>query len=107
MKALAPLLILAIFVSGCTVSNDTETFKKATIDSCISICNLVKETQNLSSGPCLGNPINEHPGWVCDVVHSPRQAVDNLEENQCSAYIEGKATHFVEVDVSCSLIRAV
>ncbi len=64
------------------------------------------ESRNLSSGPCLANPLSGFPDWVCDVAHNPRQATDDLPENQCSAY-GGAARHFVEVDVSCKLIRAV
>jgi len=33
--------------------------------------------------------------------------VDNKPENQCSAFREGKAKHFVEVNTSCELIRAI
>jgi hypothetical protein len=100
-------ILLAVLISGCTTYDDTESLKQAAIDACIDICESVKDVQDLSNGPCIGNPIKDHPGWVCDVAHSPRQAVDNLEENQCSAYREGLATHFVEVDENCNLIRAV
>jgi hypothetical protein len=58
---------------------------------------------DMSSGPCLSNEIIL--GWVADVVHNPRQAVDNLPANQCSAYREGKARHFVELDTEGNLIR--
>jgi hypothetical protein len=59
---------------------------------------------DMSSGPCLSNEII--PDWVADVVHNPRQAVDNLAANQCSAYQEGKAHHFVELDQEGNFIRA-
>ncbi len=73
---------------------------------CISKCLKLKETgKDLSNGPCLLNPIPSAPDWVCDVAHWPRQEVDNLPENQCSAYREGKATKFVEVTPDCKLIR--
>jgi len=103
------MLILLVLVSGCAQqgSEDTEFFKQAAIDACIDICNSVKDTQDLSDGPCIGDPIPEHGGWVCDVAHDPRQPVDNLPENQCSAYKEGIAKRFVEVDENCNLIRAV
>ncbi len=108
MKHLAIFLILlVILISGCTTSGDTESFKKAAIDACIKICNSIKDKQDLSNGPCIGDPIPEHPGWVCDVAHWPREPVDNLPENQCEAYRNGTATHFVEVTPECTLIRAV
>ena len=59
--------------------------------------------------PCLSdnNPEWNISGWVCDVAHSPRQAMDDLPENQCSEFREGKSNHFVEVDAACEFIRAV
>jgi hypothetical protein len=58
---------------------------------------------DLSSGPCLSNDLI--PGWVADIVHSPRTKQDNLPENECQAYLEGRATHFVELDVNGNVVR--
>lgn len=73
---------------------------------CQELCRaeLVKGA-DFSAGPCLGNPIAGIPTWVCDVAHAPRQAVDNRSENQCSAFREGSAKHFVEVDEDCNVIK--
>lgn len=60
--------------------------------------------EDLSDGPCLSNEIM--PGWVADIVHDPRQAIDNDPANQCPAYRTGEATHFVELDIDGNLIRA-
>lgn len=60
--------------------------------------------RDFASGPCLSNALL--PGWVLDIAHSPRQPIDDLPDNQCSAYREGKATHFVELDTEGNLIRA-
>jgi hypothetical protein len=60
--------------------------------------------EDLSAGPCLSN--NLIPDWVADIAHNPRQAVDDLPANQCSAYREGQAHHFVELDLDGNLIRA-
>ncbi|MDI6798392.1 MAG: hypothetical protein QMD12_00100 [Candidatus Aenigmarchaeota archaeon] len=76
------------------------------IQKCIAVINAT-EIADWQRGPCLLNPIPEYPDWVCDVAHSPREAIDNQPENQCSAYREGIANHFVEVDLGCKLIRAV
>jgi len=62
------------------------------------------EGVDMSAGPCLSNEII--PGWVLDVAHSPREPIDNQPENQCSAYREGKAKHFVELDPEGNLIKA-
>ncbi len=59
---------------------------------------------DLSNGPCLSNKVIDD--WVADIAHDPRQDVDNLPENQCSAYRDGTAKHFVELDTDGNLIRA-
>lgn len=58
---------------------------------------------DFSSGPCLTNDLM--PGWVLDVAHDPRESIDNLIENQCQAFIEGRSKHFVEFDPQGNLIR--
>ena len=57
-----------------------------------------------SNGPCLSNSVI--PGWVADIAHNPRTEVDDKAENQCSAYRDGTAKHFVELDSSGNLIQA-
>ena len=75
--------------------------------NCIQLCKnyLINDTE-LSNGPCIGNPMAQTLDWVCDVAHNPRQAVDNKQENQCSAFREGKAKHFIEVDENCGFIKS-
>lgn len=58
---------------------------------------------DFSSGPCLSNALL--PGWVADIVHDPRTPIDDLPENQCPAFLEGSAKHFVELDSSGDLIK--
>jgi hypothetical protein len=76
---------------------------EACINKCKSELALGKD---LSNGPCLLDPIPLAEDWVCDVAHWPREDVDNLPENQCNTYREGKATNFVEVTPKCEFIRA-
>src|SRR5947199_39878 len=59
---------------------------------------------NFKNGPCLTNALI--PDWVLDIAHNPRIPTDNLGANQCSALLEGKAHHFVELDPDGNLIRA-
>lgn len=59
---------------------------------------------DFSSGPCLSNALK--PDWVLDIVHNPRLPADDLSENMCPAYKEGRAKHFVELDTEGNLIRA-
>jgi hypothetical protein len=109
MKLLILLLILLVLISGCTTEQNGNMKATSIENECINLCNSVKSKQDLSNGPCLSDTdINWNiEDWVCDVAHSPRQDVDNLPENQCLSYREGKTQHFVEVDPDCNLIRAI
>lgn len=104
------LLAVSVFLLGCTGTSSEKTVGgSATADiegECVSLCQLeLQRGTDLSNGPCIGNPLKADSEWVCDVAHDPREEVDNLQENQCSAFREGKATHFVEVDASCRVIK--
>ncbi len=59
--------------------------------------------QDFSQGPCLTNDLMT--GWVVDIVHNPRIALDNDPKNQCQAFIEGRAKHFVELDLQGNVVR--
>ena len=59
--------------------------------------------EDFTNGPCLTNDLMT--GWVVDLVHNPRQLIDNNEEYQCQAYREGRATHFVELDLNGEVVR--
>ena len=63
----------------------------------------VLEGRDLSLGPCLSNDLMKD--WVVDIVHDPRESTDDLSSNQCQAYLEGRAKHFVELDTSGNLYR--
>jgi len=78
------------------------------ISGCVALCEkALDENLSLSNGPCLSNSLPDAPDWVCDIAHMPREPLDNLPENQCNAFREGKAHHFVELDETCNLIRAI
>lgn len=64
-----------------------------------------QEGLNLSNGPCLSNHLI--PDWALDIAHNPRVETDDLPENQCADYREGKVHHFVELDPTGNLIRAI
>ncbi len=59
--------------------------------------------EDFSNGPCLTNDLL--PGWVLDIVHNPRVEIDDFSQNQCAAFLEGRAKHFVELDPEGSLVR--
>ncbi|MEE9323570.1 MAG: hypothetical protein V3U72_03415 [Candidatus Aenigmarchaeota archaeon] len=111
MKWVFILLVGILLVSGCTQQGGEPPVSEQAKSECIELCKGLSRLLELSDGPCLsdtqggGNWIIED--WVCDVAHDPREPVDNLPENQCQEFREGKAHHFVEVDPSCEFIKAV
>ena len=97
-------LISLVFVSGCIKSAEPD---QTIIDACTQACkDALAANKSLESGPCLLDPIPQNTDWVCDVAHSPRQAIDKQLENQCYSYRDGMANHFVEIMPDCQLIRA-
>ena len=107
------LILTAIFIVAAYVVKTSKPaiYKKrssALYDTAISAAiDLYKARINqkidMSSGPCLTNDLM--PGWVVDIVHSPRELIDDLPENQCPAYLEGRAENFVELDTGGNLVR--
>ena len=43
--------------------------------------------------------------YAVDIVHVPREKVDDKPENKCPSYIEGKVKHFIEFDQEGNLFR--
>lgn len=83
--------------------------RKSELDSAIAqatyFYKLAKENgRDFSNGPCLSNALM--PNWVADIAHHPRLPIDDLPENMCPALREGRAQHFVELDIDGNLIRA-
>ena len=104
-KKLISLLIGTIFISGC-ISQPPASDNDKAISECKQECNnKLKTNVDLSNGPCLLNPMSDLPDWVCDVAHEPRQTIDDDPKNQCSAFRDGHAHHFIEVDPNCNLIK--
>ena len=64
----------------------------------------LNDGEDLSAGPCLDNG-ERFPSWVIDIVHNPREPVDNIPEHQCSAYREGRALHFIELGLDANVVR--
>jgi hypothetical protein len=110
LKWVLVLLVGVLLIAGCVQQGEVSVEEQAKSE-CVELCKRFARVLVYSDGPCLSDTGGgEHwdiDDWVCDVAHDPREDVDNLPENQCQEFREGKASHFVEVDPECKLIRAV
>ncbi len=61
-----------------------------------------KAGEDFSTGPCLTNDLL--PDWVADIAHNPRIEIDNEPQNQCHAFLEGRASHYIELDPEGNVI---
>jgi len=43
--------------------------------------------------------------YAIDIVHVPRTTEDDLEENQCADFREGRVSHFIELDRFGEIVR--
>lgn len=59
---------------------------------------------SFANGQCIAESLM--PDWVADIVHNPRDPMDDLPENQCQSYRAGSTHHFVELDLQGNIIRA-
>lgn len=112
MKSFWVWLIMTGFIIGGVVAilprnaADSDAFDPRYLSSAQSQLAMYKSKikMDYSKGPCLGAlPLDDN--WVIDIAHNPRQPVDDEPANQCAAYSEGKAKHFIELDESGNLIQ--
>jgi hypothetical protein len=97
------------FVNKATGVTDTAILKAADIAFATArakeFYNAFKmQGEDLTNGPCLTESLTT--GWVADLVHNPRLAVDDVPANQCQNYLNGTAKHFVEIDLNGNVVRA-
>jgi len=105
VKKVFLFLALTVLFFGCLYPKPEPIPFPDAVKECISLCKEIKAETDFSSGPCIANPLEKNPDYVCDIAHNPREEVDNQAENQCSAFREGKAKHFVELNEECGLIK--
>ncbi|MBU1131024.1 hypothetical protein KJ840_02730 [Patescibacteria group bacterium] len=122
-RILILLIIVGVLAAGC--ANQQEAEKKPLNVSNLNMAleyqialqkaveiyqRAVADGVDLSAGPCLANDLHGNPDysetmWVLDIAHYPREEVDDLPENQCSAYREGRARNFIEFNTEGQLIK--
>jgi hypothetical protein len=113
-KNLILVLVLAIILITAYLtllinSDLPKSLSKNEIDTAINQANHLYRQEkakgrDFSSGPCLSDALL--PNWVVDIAHSPRQSIDDLDQNQCPSFKQGRSLHFVELDPNGNLIRA-
>jgi len=57
---------------------------------------------DLAAGPCLDDG-ERYPGWAIDLVRGER--IDNLPENRCPSFEDGKASRLIELSLSGDVVR--
>lgn len=98
----ASLLVTLVLLAGCGGGGqeaDEATIRLAKRAYAEALANGV----DLRPGPCLGVIKKD---WVADVVHEPRNELDDDPANQCAAYRAGKAHHFVELNRNGDYVRS-
>jgi hypothetical protein len=97
------LLVALLALAGCGVGEGKEADAATIRLAQRAYAKALLSGVNFSSGPCLGVIKRD---WVADVAHDPRQDVDDDPANQCEAYRNGDAHHFVELTPGGQYIRS-
>ena len=103
---IAAFLPLALASCGSKGSNVNPTGSQRAVDEAQAAFQAQASGLDLSTGPCISESLPSLPDWVADVVHDPRQPIDDQPANQCQRYRSGEAHHFVELNIDGQLIRA-
>ncbi|MBI2019419.1 hypothetical protein HYS95_01980 [Candidatus Daviesbacteria bacterium] len=103
------VIILTAFFTLYFNRDTEETLSKSEIDTVTNQAKFLyrqrkERGEDFSSGPCLSNSVMQN--WVADIVHKPRIPADDLPQNMCPAFLEGRAQHFVELDKEGNFVRA-
>lgn len=97
------LLLTLVALAGCGGGGGTEADPETIRLAKSAYAKALSGGIDLRPGPCLGVI---KPDWVADVVHDPRNDVDDEPANQCAAYRNGDAHHFVELDLQGKYVRS-
>lgn len=112
-KLLFSLILTTILITASLTlmvnMNNNKSLTKNEIDTAINQAKYLytqekEKGRDFSSGSCLSDALM--PNWVVDIAHKPRMEIDDLPQNQCPSFVEGRSKHFVELDPEGNLIRA-
>lgn len=104
--ALIFALILGVIITGCSVSDNSDTptaedlDRQAAIEAAMALFRSEQQAgTDLTDGPCLSESVTE--GWALDII-ADSESANNNEANQCS----GDTEHLVELTVNGQLVQA-
>ncbi len=103
---LALALAAVLAAPGCGGESEADE-KRAALDAARDTYERELEAgREFSDGPCIADPLPEpRENWVVVVVREPRDE-DRDAAERCSAFREGRAEHFVELDEFGHIVRA-
>lgn len=87
-----------------STSQQVESQQKAIIDA-LELYSRKSQEINFSS-QCIG-VVGSEIKYAVDIIHVPRNAQDDLPENQCDDYKAGRVNHFIELDKEGNIIKVV
>jgi hypothetical protein len=104
-KYLFLIVVVAFLILGVSIlilkGNENE--QQEAINCSSELYNFGKVVYENFSSQCLGTCKN----YAVDIVHTPRTEYDNLPENQCEDFRNGKVKHFIELDKDGNIVRIV
>lgn len=105
----AAVILITAYLTLAINSGLPKPLSKSEVETAINQANHLYRQEktkgrDFSDGPCLSDALL--PNWVVDIAHNPRLPIDDLVQNQCPSYFQGRSQHFVELDPDGNLIRA-
>jgi hypothetical protein len=107
LLALLPLVLLIGCGGGGGATSGPSEQDRAVAEAMKAYQQAKASGKDLADGPCIAEQLPGLPDWVADIAHEPRQPADDDPANQCQRFRGGQAHHFVELDPTGQLIRAV
>ena len=88
-------------------SHPDEVYQQGRAIACaFFIYNNEKVNGTIFDSQCLGT-CDLGGGYAVDIVHSPREDVDNEIENQCESFRNGDVNKFIELDRDGKIVRII
>jgi hypothetical protein len=105
--AVAACALAAVLVASACGGESEQEEKRAVLDTAQEVYDAeLAKGRDFSDGPCIADPLPEpREDWVVVVVREPRDE-DRSAAERCSAFGDGRAEHFVELDEFGHVIRA-